>query len=202
MAIWSKKLTHLYLIRHGISVSNEAELVTGDKADALSERGFLETSKLSGVINPNDFDACYTSDWQRAFQTAQLLSPVANWKIEPNIGETNGGLVANQKFSEFRSKYPLFYENYRNNYPGGESHYNLQKRVLTWFKSVCSKDHKILVVTHSGPINIMLQHAAGLGMDVFPSFNLKHLSLSCISSKDGNLSIAFFDQQIQEHFLG
>lgn len=173
----------LILIRHGISKANEACLVTGKPDDILSVRGEKQVDRLNSWLKLAglNLDICFTSHWKRAKQTAYRICPEANWSIDPRLGETNAGEVANWKLSHFISKYPDFYSSPENEYPGGESHIDLNKRVIEWlYYAVGTGYSNLAAVTHSGPISCILQHLMGIKMSLFPAFLPLQASLSVV----------------------
>lgn len=173
----------IYLIRHGKSRANEAQLVTGTPLDSLSEKGLTQVSHMehwlrdAGIIA----DRYVTSQWGRAQQTAFHLWPQVDWSIDTRIGETNGGDVAEWTLSDFKKCSPNFYANPANCYPGGESHLDLNNRVLDWLDEQLQKPcGRLALVAHSGPITCILQHVLGISMERFPVFLPAQASLSAI----------------------
>lgn len=175
----------LYLIRHGRSFANTKGLVTGTKIDSLNNIGKRQASSTSKIIKLlNITGSSYiTSDWKRAQQTANITFPNVQWKIDKRIGETNAGEVSNIELAQFQIEYPTFYDNYRNQYPGGESHKEMNIRVLDFLNELVTKyGHidKIVIVAHAGPISCMIQHVVGLSMEKFPAFLAHYASLSIV----------------------
>ena len=179
----------LFLIRHGLSEANEVQLVTGTPNDILSTKGIDEVARLNRWLRkcPVQIDCYVSSQWERAYH----LFPDANWYIDPRIGETDAGIVANWKLDRFLSQYPHFYSTPENRYPGGESHVDLNKRVLDFLYNVVDIGYcSCAAVTHSGPISCILQHLLGIEMSSFPVFLPSHASLTLVEAylKDGNIA--------------
>jgi broad specificity phosphatase PhoE len=173
----------LYLIRHGQSEANTDNLVTGTESDKLTADGIRQVEHLKSYLEQIKFDHSryVTSDWRRAAQTAEILWPNADWIVDSRVGETMAGEVAEYPLDYFLKLYPHFYETPANQYPLGESHLNLNSRVLAWldeqlFNGVTS----IVLVTHSGPIACLIQNALGISMDSFPAVKPSNASLSII----------------------
>jgi broad specificity phosphatase PhoE len=175
----------LYLFRHGKSHANAARLVTGTTADTLIDEGRHQAQAMQRWLGqvPLTADHYYTSTWQRAQETARLMFAQADWQIDARLGETDAGSVAHWPLAEFVGQYPDFYSNNATPYPGGESHEDLNRRVIDWLDETLAHhaaDAKIVVVAHSGPIACLLQHALGIGMERFPALLPAHASLSAI----------------------
>lgn len=184
----------LYLFRHGLSEANIARRVTGTPEDPLSAQGVNQARAMASWIEaaaifPERF---VTSQWRRAQETARLLFPMAEWEIDPRLGETDAGTVANAPLDSFVRDYPDFYSNYRNAYPGGESHAALNERVLDWLQALRGQDSDnvavgdIAVVAHSGPIACLLQQALSIGMERFPALLPAHASLTILDWNRGS----------------
>ena len=186
----------LYLVRHGRSFANEDGLVTGTTADTLTPRGVRQVERLKEWLRGRGMDAAdryITSQWRRAQQTAEILRPEVAWEIDARIGETDAGEAAPWKLSEFLSRYPDFYQSPSNCYPLGESHDELNVRVIDWFDELLgssSGQARIMMVAHSGPISCILQHVSGVSMDRFPAFVPTHASLSIVNVPDNRITLA------------
>ena len=175
-----------YLLRHGRSVANEAGLVTGNPSDSLCINGQAQVGQMKVWLEQSGLiaDRYVTSHWARARETAVTLFPEENWKIDPRVGETNAGLVADFTLHDFLREQSDFYANPANSYPGGESHLNLNARVLAWFYEELSQPcGSVMLVAHSGPISCILQHILGIGMESFPALTPGNASLSIIQMR-------------------
>ncbi|MGQ7939360.1 histidine phosphatase family protein [Paraburkholderia sp. D1E] len=175
----------LYLFRHGKSHANSARLVTGTRTDTLVNEGRRQAEAMQRWLDQVQLDAdhYFTSTWARAEQTARLMFPQAEWQIDARLGETDAGSVADWPLAEFIGKHPDFYRNNTTPYPDGESHENLNRRVLGWLDDVLARhtsDEKIVVVAHSGPIACLIQQALNISMERFPALLPAHASLSII----------------------
>lgn len=173
----------IYLIRHGKSRANEAQLVTGTPSDSLSEEGVAQVARMARWLRDAGVtaDRYVTSQWGRAQQTAFHLWPQVDWSVDVRVGETNGGDVAEWTLSDFKECSPDFYADPANCYPGGESHLELNDRVLDWLDAQLKRPcDRLALVAHSGPIVCILQHVLGIHMERFPAFLPAQASLSAI----------------------
>lgn len=174
----------VYLIRHGCSIANEQKLVTGTPKDGLSDLGRRQAVALNDwlleqKVQPERF---FISQWARARETATCIFPKIKWEMDYRLGETDAGSVADMPLSDFMEVAPFFYKNPGNKYPGGESHLDLNLRVLNWLNEQLEKPcGSIVVVAHSGPISCILQNILQIDMASFPAFLPAHASVSVIS---------------------
>lgn len=162
----------IYLVRHGVSIANERGLVTGTSSDPLSKTGVQQATHLCNWVTNLDIKAdCYfVSHWKRAQQTAEIAFPKVTWEEDCRIGETFAGDAAEMELKDFIEEYPYFYLKPQNAYLNGESHIDLNKRVIKWLHELLNKPHKsAVVVAHSGPIACILQHILKIPMEQFPA---------------------------------
>ena len=177
---------NVLFVRHALSIANERRLVTGGVNDSLSEEGIRQALDLRAWMQFFDFkiEKFITSHWARARQTAFLLWPNVDWVTEERVGETNAGSVSASKLEDFLLSHPNFYNNPENNYPNGESHLDLKKRVIEWLHENLNSGHKnILVVTHAGPICCVLHEILSIPMVYFPISLPNNASLTIIKIK-------------------
>lgn len=173
----------LFLVRHGQSIANQQHLVTGDTTDVLSPAGIEQMRRTSDLLNRQGFRFrhCFTSQWQRAQQSARIVMPQASFIADPRLGEAHAGDVAGMALSEFLETWPDFYEDHTNRYPGGESHEDLNNRVLQWLQHMRDQcDGDVLAVTHAGPISCILQHVLHVPMKHFPALVPRNSSISIV----------------------
>jgi broad specificity phosphatase PhoE len=64
----------LYIVRHGQSVHNRDDLLSGQGNPDLTDQGKTQAKALAVKLSHINFDEIYTSDLQRAIKTAELIS--------------------------------------------------------------------------------------------------------------------------------
>jgi broad specificity phosphatase PhoE len=175
---------NLFLVRHGLSEANIKKLVTGDTNDPLSEAGVEALKKAHPWFSCLNvpFAAGFTSQWRRAQETACILFPGQSFFVDERLGETHAGSVANWTLQEFINKWPDFYQNPQRSYPDGESHEQLNERVMAWLEWVCDKylGENVLAVCHSGPIACLIHQALKIPLTRFPVLLPTHASVTVI----------------------
>ena len=170
------------LIRHGKSVPNELNQVTGDQQSPLSTLGRLKLQAVAPDVRsilgcvP---DRHIVSPLLRAKQTAHILFPDKNWHEDARLAETDAGKVAEITKTEFVERYGQERPDFFVPYPGGESHQDLKIRVLRWFNELAGcPSNCMAVVTHAGPINILLHHLLNVDYSKYPYFQIENLSVT------------------------
>lgn len=155
----------IYLIRHAKDIDGYRG---GWSQIGLSEKGLQQAYSISKLIYEHrdvmNIKRIISSDLKRAVQTAVEIGNKLQIKVElsSNWRETNNGKLAGMKNEEAEKLYPgLYYSSLGINekYPEGESPKENYDRVKDSFYSLLEEisDFKsnILLVTHSGVINII-----------------------------------------------
>jgi len=163
----------LILIRHGETDYNAENKYCGFSNPSLNKKGIEQARKLyrdfkkesAGAIRelPAKIDRVYSSDLQRAYQTAKIVFPELEVEIKQNFREMNFGLFEGLKYNEITQKYPEIYQNWLKNpleteIPQGESLKALAKRVRGELKELLSENigKTVALVTHGGPIRVII----------------------------------------------
>lgn len=67
-------MTTLYLVRHGETTDNVARIMQGQRQGELTQKGIAQIEELGKSLSSIHFDALLSSDLQRAYDSAQILS--------------------------------------------------------------------------------------------------------------------------------
>lgn len=155
----------IYLVRHG----KDDDTVRGGWSNhRLLQEGIDQVHTLAEkVASANmQIDHIYSSDIQRAVETAEILSQRLKLPVEyiPGLREVNNGVLAGMKNDLANEKYPGLYWSslaYDECYPGGESPEMFYHRVKTTWAEL--KNRKVrestkdaLLITHGGVIEAIL----------------------------------------------
>lgn len=154
----------IYLVRHGRSVSNTKDLIQ-DGEDPLSEEGLQQAIFLGQRFKNIPVDIIFSSDFQRAYETAEQIGLNTDKKI--NILEELrehkkptslvGKHYEHQEVAEFdkKSKQNSNDPNWR--YEDEESFYEFRDRVLRVLDFIKQRDEKnIVLVSHGLTIRMIL----------------------------------------------
>ena len=153
----------LYLIRHGLTVWNEAGRLQGNADIELNELGRVAAINLGYKLDNVFFDEIYSSPRIRAFETACLIRGRRNIRIirddrlrELSFGDMEGSYYTDWNSPE--SPYRFFFTE-PDKYlppPNGESLEELFERTKDFIQNVLEKDwenkKRIMVVAH-GALN-------------------------------------------------
>lgn len=155
-----------YLVRHA---QDDDTVRGGWSTSELTELGIVQASNLAKYIADHKDDLnigmIYSSDLPRADQTAHFISESLGLPIEymEEFRETNNGLLAGMPNDLAKERYPnLFWSSLEWNecYPEGESpkifFERIKKAWLEFSSQICQNFKNVVLVTHSGVINIII----------------------------------------------
>lgn len=165
-----------YIVRHGQTLLNQLDRAQGWADSPLTAQGEQAARELGKALSSITFQAAYTSDTMRAFDTARLLLKESNqsaveivkdsrlreWCLGIMEAEKNNLFIQNvsawlggvQSFSELNRKLPEVAEAIRFHDTTGmsESFQQIRKRVKSFFVATVSSmpdESHILIVTHA-----------------------------------------------------
>lgn len=145
----------LYLVRHGESEANVANLINDDPSIPvnLTKRGIAQAQATSELLRNVRFTYAYASEFPRARQTAEILIHVHDIQltIDSRLNERRSGMngMPVQAFQDLISLDPL-----RTKPPRGESFVEQMERLKSFLDHVATRhvDGTLLVVSHENPI--------------------------------------------------
>lgn len=164
----------LHLVRHG---EYELNKVGGWTDDHLSKKGIMQIKALLKEID-TDYDLFVSSDLVRAKDTSEIINTKLNIDINYNdaFREINSGILNNTTIDELRKNPSLWVDFTKlkmdEAFPEGDSPNSFYNRVSDAFIKLIddNKNKKILLVSHSGVINVIFCMLNGL--DYSPSVML------------------------------
>lgn len=157
-------MTTLYLIRHGQTPWNVEGRYQGQLDPPLNERGRRQARHTADRLAPIGFEAIYSSDLARAYQTALALAEKTNLPIQPDprLREINQGQWQGMLIADIRARWPrqirAWEENpWQHHPPGGESLAEVQNRLFAAVNDVVTRHPrgKVAVFTHKLPIALL-----------------------------------------------
>lgn len=180
----------LILIRHGQTQDNLEERYSGFTDTCLNKYGILQAKLLKKRISSLGVQRAFSSSLKRAFDFARISFGSDDVEMLPELREMNFGIFEGMNYPEIMEKYPEIYNKWINNslknrIPKGEKFGDFKKRILSIFKEIVrsNKNKVSMVVTHAGPIRVILG-------DI-----LKLKNIWEISPKSGGISIIEFNKQ-------
>ena len=156
-----KALLELWLVRHGETTFSASKRVAGWSDPPLTDNGRHQAEALRPVIDGRRFEGVWSSDLQRAVETARL----AGGKATPDrrLRECNFGVWEGRPFDEVDAADAKVFLGFRDfNMQGGDSHGSFLQRIEGFVNELPVGRHLLFV--HGGVIRILTQD---LGVDRF-----------------------------------
>ena len=184
-------MARLLLVRHGLTDHNIDRRVAGYTDVNLNEEGLRQVEKLNMRLADEKIDAVYSSDLQRAIDTAQGAVSGRDIDIETiyELREMNFGEAEEMTFTEMNEKYPDLARSVMNvdsglSFPGGESFADFVDRVRGFLKILekFSEDHTILVVSHGATLRVIICELLGIDPNHWYQLGIDNASLSVVNT--------------------
>ena len=177
-------MTEICLVRHGQTDWNLNERIQGREDIPLNETGRKQAQALAERLSAKHFDFVYSSDLQRATETANIICR-SGFQPDTRLREVHFGDWEGLTYNEIKEKHPdslAAWENdiYKNAPPKGETLEGLSTRVQSMLDELCAKHqgHTVLIVAHGGVLQTMICLALKLLPTMYWQFHLSTASLS------------------------
>lgn len=152
----------LILVRHGQSLYNEANLLTGHVDTKLSKKGIKEINAVGDNLKSKSirFDYVFTSPLSRCTQTADIILEKTfsvcdvtsvNRLIERDCGDLSGVEKSEAMIKMGERKFRAMRRSFDIPYPNGESFDDVTNRMISWVQEDLLPLHnkgQTLVVSH------------------------------------------------------
>lgn len=163
-------VTRLYLVRHGQSAGNAEGRFGGHSATPLSPLGRQQAQKTARALAKEKITAIYSSDLQRAVQTAEPLAKILNLEINATdaFRERHVGVLEGLTFDEAKKEFPEDYYALVNRelahvITRGESYHQLLDRTTSLLSEILQNHRggRVAIFAHTGTICFLTLHLIG-----------------------------------------
>lgn len=194
-AAHSLQSTQLVVVRHGETQWNVEGRMQGHLDSPLTMTGMAQARALAETLKDEYFQAIYSSDLKRAYQTAQAIGRYHTPEIQvvSNLRERNLGMYQGltrteiqKRFAdkgEFRIDTPDYV------IPEGETLLQFRQRCVNCFEELAMRhpNERILVVAHGGVLISLFKHTLNLPHDDSPRrFKILNTSVNVFSFENGH----------------
>jgi alpha-ribazole phosphatase len=168
-------MTCLILIRHGETDWNTEGRWQGQADVPLNETGWRQAQQIAHSLQSAGIAAIYSSDLQRARQTAQVLADSTGLPLhlDKRLREIHQGDWQGLLFSEIQKRYAQAYQDRRRDplnfaSPGGEPVAAVRERVLAAAQEIIRRhpNATVAVVSHGFVLAVLIAHLRGLPFDL------------------------------------
>lgn len=152
-------MTKIGFIRHGSTAWNQAGRAQGHSDIPLSDEGHMQADILANRLAEESWDAIYSSDLQRAHQTAQAIAANGqdlNIHLDTRLRERFGGETEGTTLAERIEKWG---DNWRELDLGMEQGEEISERGMACLEDIIANhpDENILIVSHGAFIKQLLR---------------------------------------------
>ncbi|WP_291993382.1 histidine phosphatase family protein [Candidatus Accumulibacter sp. ACC003] len=184
--------TRICFVRHGETSWNAEKRIQGNIDVGLDEAGLAQADAAAQWLAPLAFDALYSSDLQRARQTAGRIAGALKLVpiLRPEFRERRYGLFEGLTYEQSRSRYPDVYALFEARVPdfvipyGGESLQQLQLRVSAGLRRAVDehRGQTIVVVTHGGVLDIVNRLVRGTSLRQPRDFTIPNAGINWVTA--------------------
>ena len=187
---------HWYLVRHGETDWNLNERIQGQTDTPLNATGRRQADLLGRRLDDVHFDAMYSSDLARTYETAQLVAKGRDIAIatDPDLREFSFGEWEGLTDAEIEARQPgalterISAGNEAFSAPGGENTWQVLERVRRFCTRTAERhdpSDDILVVGHGGSIRALAVCLLDLRDTDFWRFRIHCASLAIVRNHSG-----------------
>jgi broad specificity phosphatase PhoE len=174
------QVTTLLLIRHGQTDHNAAGRWQGHLDVPLNEKGQAQAQALAQRLADWPIEAVYSSDLQRAMQTAVAIATPHTLQptFDPIWRERDVGAFQSLNSQEIQTKFPAVWADMLKtgvlNPPNGEHQTSLRERAERALAQVLSQHEgqMIAIVSHGALLNGLISNVLGIPRERFGRFRL------------------------------
>jgi probable phosphoglycerate mutase len=198
-----KKATELILIRHGETAWNRERRMQGQTNTPLSDMGRAQAAAVGQRLASYAFAALYSSDLQRAWDTAAAIAQASGREIvsEPRLRERTFGVFEGLTYAEMAQRHPAEHARFELRdpdyaVPGGESPRQFFERSLACLEDIAAAHagESVVVVTHGLVLDTLHRAARKMPLDAKREAPLLNASLNTFArNAQGWTEIAWGD---------
>ncbi len=162
--------TRIIAIRHGETAWNVDTRIQGHLNIALNETGRWQAARAAQALAGEPLAAIYSSDLERAHETARSIADVAGLEVVKSEGlrERGFGIFQGKTFAEVEAQWPDQALRWRRRDPefapeGGESLLQFRERVTQTAHELATRHagEQIVMVGHGGVMDVLYRAATG-----------------------------------------
>jgi 2,3-bisphosphoglycerate-dependent phosphoglycerate mutase len=163
--------TEFILLRHGETEWNALGKLQGHLNSTLSRQGLRQAEALAARLSTLSFHALYSSDLERAVQTASAIATRTGHSVlrDPRLRERGLGVLEGLTRAEASQRHPDVFAAYTDGaadyvIPQGESCDQRLQLALQCLRELGTRhpDARVVVVTHGGLLSLVMRHCLGI----------------------------------------
>lgn len=192
-------VTELVLVRHGETDWNTQGRIQGQLDIPLNNTGLAQADAVGARLRSESFDAIYSSDLERAMQTARPVVQSSGPAIrrEPRLRERHFGALQGLTAEEAQTRQSQVWQAYKaraaqQDLGGGESLAGFSRRVIDFVDEVLQAHAggRILLVSHGGVLDMAYRNATGMPLEAQRDFPIYNASVNILIRNGARWEIA------------
>jgi broad specificity phosphatase PhoE len=197
-----RKMTRVYLVRHGTTDWNKEEIFRGRADCGLNETGQAEARALAAYFEDVAMDAIYSSPLSRAAETAQAIASDRGLRVisDPAFIDIDFGEWQGLPLKEVTEKYSELYRLWRERpqeitFPGGENLAQVRARSWQGFMRLLQENPQktILIVSHRVVTKVLICAVLGLDDSHFWRIKQDTTAVNCFEHTGGIFVISLLN---------
>lgn len=192
----------MYIVRHGETAENAANIWQGQLDTELSPIGLRQAAAVARSLKDVPFQAIYASDLKRAAATAAAIAAAHGLTVRPTKGlrEIDVGRWSGLNYDQARERDPEAYarlmaDPVNAKRPDGESWADLQRRVSLAFRDIAAAhvNETVCIVGHGGTIRALLADVLQLGFESARRLAMDNTGVTVIAGKGDRWRLRLFN---------
>jgi 2,3-bisphosphoglycerate-dependent phosphoglycerate mutase len=180
-------VTRICIVRHGETDWNVEKRIQGHIDISLNAAGLVQAEATAAGLTGHVFDAAYSSDLDRAWQTAQAVGRRQQLEVRraPGLRERHYGVLQGLTTAEIAVRYPKAYAHYLARTPDhdfktGESLVDFAARIVAAIEALAANHpgETLLLVSHGGVLDICYRKATGRDLAAVRDFSIPNAALN------------------------
>ena len=183
----------IYIIRHGQTELNHAQVLQGRSDHPLNENGRIQAKEASVMLHRHGihFDYVFASPLIRAVQTAEIVALDKNPVLDVRLIEMDYGPYEGADLQNPSPELQLFFSDFIHN-PAPEGMEQLSeviKRTGAFLEEIRNIDGNVLISTHAIAMKGMLEYLTPDAHGSYWSKYIGNCAIYFIDNSDGQFSI-------------
>jgi probable phosphoglycerate mutase len=179
--------TRLCIVRHGETAWNAEHRVQGQLDVPLNAVGEAQALAAAKVLASERFDVLYSSDLQRARQTAAPTADRISLEVilEKDLRERHYGIFERLTYAEVKTRFPEDYARFLAHDPEfsfrtGEALKDFYARSIAAVTGITERHPgaNVLVFTHGGVLDMFYRYVKGMPLSASRDFGIPNAGLN------------------------
>lgn len=199
----SERATRLIAVRHGETAWNRVSRIQGHTDIPLNEAGHWQARQVGDAVAAEGVDAIYSSDLQRAADTARAIGQATGVAVQLDAGlrERHFGELEGLTHDEITTRWPDDARRWRGRDPeygpqGGETLKDFHARCVAALTRLAQRHpgQTVVLVAHGGVLDCFYRAANGVDLSVPRSWTIGNATINrLLYSPDGLTMIGWAD---------